>query len=277
VKDLVGNRRKIGFGQKLRLVLLALRENGLWWGGHLLTYYLASTVADRAFARMDRLRRERNLPGLNSPALNKRIWESWDWSSGGDEWNQSDEWKSSLIRGVLQQYIPTGCDILEIGPGGGRWTQPLLERARTYVGIDISASCIEHCQRRFADQRNAQFFVGSGRDLAAAGSASADAVWSFDVFVHINKAEVACYVQELRRVLRPGGIAVIHHGGSGGSAGGWRSDLTAADFQQMLTQHNLVVRQVLTQWADGDQIRKLTFGDLITVIAKSDDHGNPGH
>jgi SAM-dependent methyltransferase len=269
VKDIVENRRRIGFGHKWKLALLALRENGWWWCCHLLAYYTASAVANRAFAGMDRLRRERNLGGLNSAALNKHIWEAWDWSARGEEWNESEEWKQSLIRSVLHRYIPRGCSILEIGPGAGRWTEPLLERAREYVGVDISSTCVAHCSRRFAGDRRAKFFVGSGHDLADVTSESVDAIWSFDVFVHINAAEVAGYVEEFVRVLRRNGVAVIHHGGIGGSAGGWRSNLTAATFQNMLARRGLLVEQVLSQWTDGGETRKLTFGDLITVIVKA--------
>jgi SAM-dependent methyltransferase len=268
VKDIVANRSRVGFGHKWKLALLTLRENGASWCCHFVTYYAASMIADRSFRAMDRLRRERNIPGLNSAALNKHIWEAWDWSAQGEEWNESEAWKQSLIRCVLQACIPFDCSILEIGPGGGRWTEPLLQRARDYVGVDISATCVEHCRKRFANDPRAKFFVGSGRDLAEVTTGSIDAIWSFDVFVHINAAEVAGYVEEFVRVLRPGGIAVIHHGAVGGSAGGWRSNLTAAALQKMLADRNLDAEQVLAQWSDGGEIRKLAFGDLITVICK---------
>jgi ubiquinone/menaquinone biosynthesis C-methylase UbiE len=268
VKDDVENRGRISFGSKWKTAMLALRENGPIWCGYLLAYYISSTVADRAHAKMHRLRRDRNLPGLNSAALNRHIWNSWDWSAQGDEWNNSEEWKQSLIRCVLQPNIARDGSILEIGPGAGRWTAALLERARNYIGIDISSACIEHCRKRFDDEPRAQFFVGSGRDLADVANESIDAIWSFDVFVHINAAEVDGYVGEFVRVLRPGGVAIIHHGAVGGSGGGWRSDLTAAALQKMLVQRGLETEKVLDQWTDGAQVQKLTFGDLITVMSR---------
>jgi len=268
VKDIVANRRRVSLRNKWKTAVLALRENGLTWCGYLFAYYISSTLAERAHSQMHRLRRKRGLPGLNSATLNRHIWNSWDWSAQGDEWSSSPEWKESVIRSVLEPNIPAGCSILEIGPGAGRWTVPLLERARDYIGVDISSTCIEHCRQRFAAEPRARFFVGSGRDLGDVATGSIDAIWSFDVFVHINAAEIAGYLNDFVRVLRPGGIAVIHHGAVGGTGGGWRSDLTAEAFGTMLAQRRLLIQQVMEQWADGDEVRKLTFGDRISVISR---------
>ena len=268
MKDSVENRRHISFTRKLKLAWLALRENGVWWSFLLLTYYATSTLADGAFAAMDRLRRTRNIPGLNSATLNKEIWEAWNWNSGGDEWSQSEQWKESLITCVLRRLVPENSRILEIGPGAGRWTEFLLQRARTYVGVDISSTCIAHCRSRFDGDSRARFAVGSGRDLAEVADCSIDAIWSFDVFVHINLAEVESYAQEFVRVLREGGIAVIHHGAVGGASGGWRSNLTAAALQDILRRRELRIEESITHWVDGATAHQLAYGDLITVIRK---------
>jgi len=271
MKDIVANRSRISLTDKWRAGLLALRENGLVWCACLGTYYVASAIANRAFSAMDRLRRERNLPGLNSATLNKHIWQSWDWSAQGDEWSQSKEWEESLVRSVLHRYIPNRGRVLEIGPGGGRWTAHLLERAEDYVGVDISATCVAHCQKRFAAASGARFLVGSGRDLTGVDSASIDSIWSFDAFVHINAREVDGYITEFARVLRPGGTAVIHHGAVGGSLGGWRSNLTANSLHEMVRRSGLRIEQVLTSWAGAAGTQNMTHGDQITVMSKPAD------
>jgi ubiquinone/menaquinone biosynthesis C-methylase UbiE len=268
MQDIVENRKRISFARKLKLAGLAVRENGLWWCLLLLTYYATSTVAHRVFAAMDRLRRTRDIPGMNSAALNKEIWEAWNWSAAGEEWSQSEQWKQSLIRCVLQRQMPESSSILEIGPGAGRWTEPLLERARQYVGIDISSTCIAHCIRRFGSNPQARFVVGSGRDLAGVADRTIDAIWSFDVFVHINRAEVDGYVQEFARVLRPGGVAIIHHGSIGGASGGWRSNLTAAALYDILRRYDLRTESSFAHWVDGNDVHQLAYSDLITVIRK---------
>jgi SAM-dependent methyltransferase len=266
MKDIVENRKRLTLSQKLRVARLAVRENGFRWCFVLLVYYAASAAANRAFNAMDRLRRSKNLPGLNSATLNKEIWEAWDWSAAGDEWSASPEWKQSLIHCVLYPLIPEQSSILEIGPGAGRWTEVLLERSSAYVGIDISATCVEHCRQRFAGRPNTRFVVGSGRDLAAATDGSVEAIWSFDAFVHINHAEVDDYAREFRRVLKPGGVGVIHHGAVGGAAGGWRSNLTGTAMTDMLVRHGLKVTRSINHWTDGTTHHSLQYGDLITVF-----------
>jgi SAM-dependent methyltransferase len=269
VKDIVENRGRIRLGRKLKLARLALRENGAWWCILLLTYYVASAVSHRAFAGMDKLRRTRGIPGMNSAALNKEIWEAWNWNAAGEEWSQSKEWKESLVRCILQRYVPADSRILEIGPGAGRWTEYLLPRAREYIGIDISSACVAHCRKRFAQDSHARFSIGSGSDLADVATLAIDAIWSLDVFVHINRSEVEGYVAEFARILRPGGVAVIHHGALGGAGGGWRSNLTAAAMQDTLRRNDLLAEESLTFWADGDSVHQLTYGDVISVIRKS--------
>jgi SAM-dependent methyltransferase len=268
MKDVVENRKRISLANKLKLAATALRENGPIWCTLLLTYYVASNVAHRSFTALDQMRRARRLPGLNSGALNKAIWEAWDWSASGEEWTQSPESKQALIRGVLQREIPVEQDTLEIGPGAGRWTEPLLERARRYVGVDISSTCVDYCRKRFGNDARATFIVGSGSDLAAVADRSIDAIWSHDAFVHINAAEVDSYVEEFWRVLRPGAVAVIHHGGVGGAAGGWRSNLTTDALQEMITRRGLILEKSFDNWVDANTVHSLTYGDRIAVIRK---------
>ena len=268
MKDIVENRKRISLADKLKLATIAVRENGLLWCGLLLTYYATSSLAHRSFQALDRRRRARRLPGLNSAALNKAIWEAWDWSANGDEWNHSPQWKAGLIHGVLEREIAPGVDILEIGPGAGRWTGALLERARRYIGIDISAACIDHCRERFGGDSRATFTVGSGRDLATVADGSIDAIWSYDAFVHINATEVEGYVSEFARVLKPGAVAVIHHGGVGGAAGGWRSNLTTPALHEMVRQHDLFLERSLDHWVAEETVHSLTYGDRIAVIRK---------
>jgi ubiquinone/menaquinone biosynthesis C-methylase UbiE len=266
MKDIVENRRRISFAHKLRLARLAIKENGVAWCALLFVYYLSSMAANRAFASMDRLRKTRNVPGLNSPSLNKAIWDSWNWSTAGEEWSVSPTWKQSLTRCVLQKYVPSDSSILEIGPGGGRWTEALLDRARKYSGVDISSACVAHCRSRFAHEPHANFFVGSGSNLAMIATNSIDAIWSFDVFVHINRTEIEGYAKEFLRVLRPGGVAVIHHGTVAGASGGWRSNLTMKDISQIFKKYDLCIARSFSEWTDESETHALAYNDQITVL-----------
>jgi ubiquinone/menaquinone biosynthesis C-methylase UbiE len=174
-----------------------------------------------------------------------------------------------LVENVLRRHIVSGQDLLEIGPGAGRWTEALLEGARSLVAVDISPRCVEICRRRFAGAANARFLVTRGSDLAGVADASIDAIWSFDAFVHINAPEVDGYVAEMRRVLRPDGTAVVHHG-SGRDVGGWRSTLTIPTLAAILERHGFEIVSQFDAWVDRDGARWPVgrYQDVVTVFRR---------
>ena len=165
MKDLVDNRKRIPFSKKAKLGLEVLRQNGAVWTFYLGVYYLASALADRAFGALDSRRKRLGLPGLNSASLNKLIWESWDWGAEGEEWTPSPEWQESVLRKILRKHMPTGGALVEIGPGGGRWTETLLEIANRLIAVDISEECLRVCAERFRDADNVEFVLTPGNTL----------------------------------------------------------------------------------------------------------------
>src|SRR6476619_3329583 len=73
----------------------------------------------------------------NSSTENRNRWNDWDWGSLGEEWTLSEDWKRGLVDDVLLRLIPPAVDVLEIGPGAGRWTELLAPRARRMVVVDV--------------------------------------------------------------------------------------------------------------------------------------------
>lgn len=269
MKDLVENRGRMGLVEKARLAGVVLRENGLAWTSLMGLYYASSGLADLTFRQAHIMRSRRNLPGLNSMSANKLIWESWDWDGKGDEWNPSDAWKRSVVATFIDTYFTGRDTVLEVGPGGGRWTEFLLGKCRRLIAVDISEACVARCRQRFAGSPHAEFYVGNGDDLNVVADAAVDGVWSFDVFVHINKVQFEAYVREIARVLKPGGVALLHHGGSGGAKGGWRSDVTLADVNTFLARAGLVLDRQLQSWIDGStKFDAGLYGDYITIFHK---------
>jgi ubiquinone/menaquinone biosynthesis C-methylase UbiE len=269
MKDLVENRRRVRLGSKVSLAWISIRSNGLLWFVFLSIYYLGSAMSEFGFRHADRLRRQKNLPGMNSLQANKLIWERWDWSGKGDEWTISPEWKSSVIRNFIEPYFEDRGTILEVGPGAGRWSEFLISKAKNFIGVDISEACVVECRKRFSVFPNAEFVVGNGCDLAMISSDSVDAIWSFDVFVHINSDEFRSYVGEFQRVLRTGGVVVVHHGSVGGSRGGWRSNMTTALAREFLTESGLEVEKQVQSWIDaGTEYPAGLYSDTITVARK---------
>ena len=100
--------------------------------------------------------------------------------------------------------------VLEIAPGYGRWTEYLLEHCERLIGVDLTPRCIEVCRERFPGVR-ASFEVNDGASLPMVASASLDFAFSFDSLVHVEAPQIASYLVELARALKPGAIAFLHH------------------------------------------------------------------
>jgi SAM-dependent methyltransferase len=206
----------------------------------------------------------------NSAGENRLRWDGWDWSSGGEEWNASLEWKRALIDDVLDRWIPRGGVILEIGPGGGRWSEPLLERASRLVLVDVSERPLELCRERFAGAGDVELVLSTGAELPGVADGSVDAVWSFDVFVHIAPVDQASYLAEIARVLRAGGVAVIHHAdgrnrGVRPSRQGWRSPMSRGLFASLASRSGLVVETQIDSWGPDGRYDLSAYADVITV------------
>jgi SAM-dependent methyltransferase len=269
MKDIVENRSHISLATKLKLMWMAIRENGLIWTSQMGLYYLGSGLANSAYTAAAKRRESKSLPGMNSPQMNKLIWDKWDWQAKGEEWTISPEWKTSVIKTFLRPNVPENSSVVEIGPGGGRWTEELINRCKSVLAIDISEACVIECRERFSSASNAEFMVGSGSDLKQVADQSVDGVWSFDVFVHINKPQFESYAKEFARVLRSGGRGVIQHGSVGGKNGGWRSDVTDTDVATFLQRAGLKVEEQIAVWHDnGTEFQAGLYDDVVTTFSK---------
>jgi SAM-dependent methyltransferase len=144
--------------------------------------------------------------------------KDYDWRYAGDPWSKPwgsarRQWYGSIYPRILG-FLPAEA-ILEIAPGFGRWTEFLVEFCDTFVGVDVSPKCIEACQERFADRSGARFQVNDGHSLPMVDDSSIDFAFSFDSLVHVEADTLAEYLSELARVLKPDGVAFLHHSNFG--------------------------------------------------------------
>ena len=210
----------------------------------------------------------------NSADENDRRWSGWDWSGKGEEWTLSAAWKQALIDEVLIPLIPAGSSVLEIGPGGGRWTEHLLARADRLTLVDVSARPLELCRERFAaDLARIDFVRSSGGDMPGVAAGSIEAVWSFDVLVHVAPSDLAGYLGEIARVLVPGGVAVLHHSdgrnrGELPSRAGWRAPMSRRLLAKLAAERGLRVERQFDAWGPGGAHDLRAFGDAITVCRR---------
>jgi SAM-dependent methyltransferase len=149
---------------------------------------------------------------------NRRQWSGWKWDRAGEEW--SDPWGSTealwrwTLRPRIQSWVPAPA-ILEIAPGFGRWTDYLKDLSERLIAVDLSETCIDACRKRFAGDPHVELHVNDGRSLDMVEDGSIDFAFSFDSLVHVEQDVIESYLGELARVLRPNGVAFLHHSNFG--------------------------------------------------------------
>lgn len=95
--------------------------------------------------------------------------------------------------------------VADVGCGPGHVARYLHDQGVTIVGLDLSPKMIAIAARLSPD---VEFRVADMRELPLA-DASLAGVLAFYAIVHFEPHELAVVIQELRRVLMPGGLALI--------------------------------------------------------------------
>ena len=142
----------------------------------------------------------------------------------GDEWNTPAVIGADVDAALLVAHLDERVfapfleplapirTILEIGAGGGRFTAALADKATTVLAGDAAPTMLTLLAARFRDRPGVTPLLLDGRTLAGVGDGTVDAVFSYDVFVHLTAWDTFNYLREIHRALRPGGRAIVHHG-----------------------------------------------------------------
>lgn len=135
----------------------------------------------------------------------------------GDEWNDDNtaERKRDTFYFIAyaDRWLHPDMTVLEVGPGGGKWTSRIAPKVRRMIVLDVSEEMLRRTQARCEALgiHNVEYLLGNGRDFRPIENSSIDFFFSYDVFVHIALEDTWPYAQEMARVLAPGGIGVCHH------------------------------------------------------------------
>ncbi len=144
-----------------------------------------------------------------------------------------------LHRYAIACALAPGKDVLDIACGEGYGSALLSRAARRVVGVDIDAETVQHAKRKYGSAQ-VHFLRGDCRAIPLA-DASVDLVVSFETLEHIEQQ--ADFLDEVRRVLRPGGRLIIstpdkkNYGDSRESSNPFHvRELSAAEFRDVLAR-----------------------------------------
>ena len=124
-----------------------------------------------------------------------------------ERYNKHTHFVSALALPVVDLLAPqTGEQILDVGCGEGTLAMEIERRGAKVVGIDMSQEMVD-----FSKSKGLEVYVGTVTDLPYASLF--DGVFSNAVLHWVKDARIA--VQNIAKVLKPGGRFVCEFGGEG--------------------------------------------------------------
>lgn len=115
-----------------------------------------------------------------------------------------------LRRAFLLRHIHAGQTVLDVGCGAGEFSAALLEAGARPIAVDVSREALRRATARVPGLDARHWPAG---EPLALDDTTVDAIWAGEVIEHV--ADVAPWLSELRRVLRPRGALLLttpHHG-----------------------------------------------------------------
>ena len=98
--------------------------------------------------------------------------------------------------------------VLDVACGVGYGAALLADAGASMVlGVDISAEAIRYARHRYA-RPSVHYTLGEASSLALADK-SVDVLVSFETIEHLGKEKIEPFLQELRRVVKPGGAVFL--------------------------------------------------------------------
>jgi len=142
-------------------------------------------------------------------------WTVEDVSAGGTTYGLPpdviEHFDAYLTERLLNPWLPSDSEGLEIGPGGGRLTGLLVPRTKLLHLADPSPEMLSRLKRRFEGVTHLRYHHTNGVKLPELQSGSLDYVIAFDVFVHFEPRLLFGYLQQISNLLKPGGVGIIHY------------------------------------------------------------------
>lgn len=151
-------------------------------------------------------------------------WNKEKWSKQANDFTESEKeqfygyrWgdpNEAHLRSVrddwCKKFVQPSSVVLEIGPGGGRWTQFLLEAKHVYL-VDINPEMKNLIASAFPEKKNWTFCHSSGSDIPDVQQGSVDFVFSFGTLVHVEVPVIFQYLVNLKPLLSHGADVVLQH------------------------------------------------------------------
>ncbi len=155
-----------------------------------------------------------------------------------EKWSLSRKyvWPDLLI---FKNYLKNGQKVLDLGCGNGRLVELFNDFDVDYLGVDYSENLIAQAKNNFPSKK---FEVQDALDLNFEHG-QFDVVLCTAVLNHIPKNQQKTFIENIRKVLKPGGILLLSNWSL------WNVKSKKSVWKSKVTKF----RDVLTKWKSGDE------------------------
>ena len=102
-------------------------------------------------------------------------------------------------------------NVIELAVGRGRHVKMYEPKAKHIVVVDILQKNIDYCKERYKDSKKIDYLCNNGYNLKELNSGEYSALFCYDAMVHFEMMDIYEYLRDIYRVLKPNGMALLHH------------------------------------------------------------------
>jgi len=152
---------------------------------------------------------------------NKRIIDFWNQAAKRNARHETvSQWQGESDEQYARRWIEEGAYLaakilavspanpvaLEIGPGLGRITVPMLPHCQSILGLDIAPKMVRATKKALADKHTFSAQLIRDEDLRFLPRSHFDLAYSIGCFQHAEKKTFFRYLRGIRRALQPTGV-----------------------------------------------------------------------
>jgi len=200
------------------------------------------------------------------------VGKPWD---GSPYYDNAERWihvfwdEKTVFRTLFERLDLTAT--LELSCGHGRHAEQIAARTQNLTLVDIHVDNLNFCRERLRSFPSIKYVEGNGYDFSAIESESITAIYCYDSMVHFSPDIVGSYLKDSIRILKPGGMALLHHSNFDapldkhyGQNPHARNHMTQALFREMADAAGLAVREsVVMKWGGIEDL------DCLTLLQKN--------
>lgn len=124
------------------------------------------------------------------------------------------EWQDDRLDAALHRYylpkVNQDSVVVELGPGTGRLSRHLITRCSELILVDFSKLVCEWLNRYLVGKGRFRVVLISTPVMPQIASGSVDAIFANGVFEHLQFEDAAAFLDEFRRISRPGAATVFN-------------------------------------------------------------------